>query len=77
MNLVTIRKERGLSQGDLAAHLGLKSKTSISEIEKTGTAPPEVALKIEEWSGGAVRADTLSPIIAKARAPLPSASAAA
>lgn len=69
MNLRTLRTERKLSQAELAAQLGWKSKASVSEVEKTGRASPDRALKIEKWSEGAILAETLSPVVAMLRAP--------
>lgn len=71
MDLATYRKQRGLSQEELAQHLGLSSKGYISNIEKgERSASLHVALKIERWSGGAVKAASISPVAADlARAP--------
>ena len=66
--LASVRKERGLSQSQLASELGLKSRTTIWAIENGEDAAPELALKIEKWSGGKVRAERLSKLIAEARA---------
>jgi transcriptional regulator with XRE-family HTH domain len=63
MDLAEFRKARGLNQDQLAEALGLTSKAYISQLE-TGAVPVpmRLALQIEEWSGGAVRAvDLLSP----------------
>jgi transcriptional regulator with XRE-family HTH domain len=66
MDLATYRKQRGLSQEDLAQHLGLSSKGYISNIEKGERAASlHVALKIEAWSEGAVPAASLSPVAAE------------
>lgn len=68
MDLATFRKTKKLSQEQLATTLGLKpsSKGWISEIE-SGLRPASLrlALKIERWSGGKVKAATLSPIAAE------------
>jgi transcriptional regulator with XRE-family HTH domain len=69
MNLAAYRKSVGLSQSELAAKLGLSptSKAMISAIEN-GTVPaPELALKIEDWSGGVVKAASLNPTVAAIR----------
>lgn len=68
MDLATLRKKRGLSQEQLARELGLKGKASVCEIERTGRAAPERALKIEAWSGGKIQAHTLNPLVAQLRA---------
>lgn len=62
MDLESFRKSRGLTQSELAKHLGLKSKGYVSRIE-TGAAacPLKLALKIEKLSGGEVTAASLCP----------------
>lgn len=63
MDLESFRKSRGLTQEQLASELGLVSKGYVSRIE-TGDvrAPIKLALQIERWSGGEVRAvELLSP----------------
>jgi transcriptional regulator with XRE-family HTH domain len=62
MDLRTYRETRGLSQSETAAALRLKSKGQISSIE-TGKWPVSVrlALQIESWSAGALRAVDLLP----------------
>ena len=61
MKLSTLRTELGLSQEELAAALGLKSKSIICEIER-GSRPASllVALKIEKWSEGKIPAASLN-----------------
>lgn len=56
-----------LSQAELARALGLKGRSSICEIEK-GTRTPSVriALEIERWTGGAVTAASLNPLLKRA-----------
>jgi len=62
MDLATLRKQRNLSQEDLAALLGVRSKGYISDIEKAQRpASLRVALLIEAWSGGVITAESLSP----------------
>ena len=63
MDLKAYREGRGLSQEECANALGLRSKSYISEIE-TGAKPAslKLALKIERWSGGSIRAAELCPI---------------
>lgn len=61
MNLADFRKSLGLSQEECAAALGLKSKTYICQIERgSRSAPVALAMKIERWSGGKVRAASIS-----------------
>jgi len=69
MDLATLRKQRNLSQEELAAELGIRSKGRISDIEN-GNRPASlrVALLIEAWSGGAIKAETLSPRVETLRA---------
>lgn len=66
-HLTAYRVKRGLSQEALAKEVGLKGKSSISEIE-TGerTASVRVALEIEKWSGGVVSAASLNPLLKRA-----------
>lgn len=45
------RKEAGLSQGELAAHLGI-TKSTVSKYERGALRPADVvALKLEELTG--------------------------
>lgn len=62
MDLRAYRKSRGLSQTEAARALGVESKGYICDIEK-GRRPASLllALKIEQWSGGKVKAATLNP----------------
>lgn len=63
MDLETFRKSRGLTQAQLAEALGLRSKSYISRLE-TGAGPPaslRLALRIEQYSGGLVKAASLCP----------------
>ncbi len=80
MKLCDLRRDRGLSQEQLAHELGLKSKGRICDIENGAVdCPLELALKIQAWSGGEVRAAELRPdlahLIAEAGRPLPPAAA--
>lgn len=52
---------------DLAALIGV-SKGRLSQIRGGEKCPPELALKIETATGGAVSASALSHVIAQARA---------
>jgi transcriptional regulator with XRE-family HTH domain len=57
MDLESFRKSRGLSQAQLAIELGLVSKGYVSRLERGVTPyPVTLALRIEAWSGGAIRA---------------------
>ena len=57
VELATVRRERGLSQEQLAAELGLSSKGYISDIESGNLRPSlKTALQIERWSDGVVGA---------------------
>jgi transcriptional regulator with XRE-family HTH domain len=63
MDLAAYRLEKGLSQSQVAAALGIASRGHICELE-AGSRPFSIklALKVERWSGGQVRAvDLLSP----------------
>ena len=65
MDLAAHRESRGLSQGAAARELGLRSKSYISGIESGSLkAPLELALQIQKWSGGEVRAADLRPDLA-------------
>ncbi len=60
MDLATFRKQRGLTQDQLASELGFASKTYISQLE-TGAVPTplRLALQIEVWSEGGLCALSL------------------
>lgn len=68
MEFTKYRESRGLTQEECAVALGLSATSAswISEIE-SGKRPASLrlALKIEKWSGGKVKATSLSPIAAK------------
>ncbi len=53
--------------GDLARAIGV-SGGRLSQIKTGGTCPPDVALRIEAATKGAVSASALSHVIALARA---------
>jgi transcriptional regulator with XRE-family HTH domain len=57
------RKKRGLSLAAAARDIGLSSKGYLSRLEKGVTPwPLELALRVEEWSDGEVKAaDLLQP----------------
>ena len=66
MNLPAYRRLKGLSQERAATELGLKSKGHLSNLEHGRAAfSLDLALRIEEWSGGQVAAvDLLPPDVA-------------
>lgn len=72
MSPEAFRKSLGLTQGELAHALGLRSRASINMIE-TGTRPAslEVALKYEKLSQGKVRAVSICPKAAEIEAVAP------
>lgn len=62
MDLATYRKLLGLSQEACARQLGITSKSYISAIESGDRqASLRLALRIEQWSKGRVRAADLHP----------------
>jgi len=66
--IAALRAQLGITQEEFGARIGLKTKGSVSLIERGLAAmSPEVALAIEELSEGAIDASGLNPIIAKAR----------
>jgi transcriptional regulator with XRE-family HTH domain len=57
MKLESFRKQRGLTQQQAAQELGLASKGYFSRLESgKDPMPLRLALRIERWSEGAVRA---------------------
>lgn len=62
MELAAYRKSLGLSQEECARALGITSKGYISGIESGDRrASLKLALRIEHWSKGKVRAANLNP----------------
>lgn len=62
MGLAEYRERRGLTQEAAAAELGLASKGYFSSLENRRVPwPIKLALQVEVWSGGAVRAVELLP----------------
>lgn len=55
-----------MSLTDLSMKLGV-SKGRLSQLRDATDWPPDLALKAEEHTAGAVNAADLSPIIARAR----------
>lgn len=65
MDLRTLRIERGLSVAQLADILGMSSRGRLSEMEhKKKPIPVHLALKIEVWSGGAIKAADINNNVA-------------
>jgi transcriptional regulator with XRE-family HTH domain len=70
MDLATFRKQRDLSLEECAKELGLSpsSKGWLSEIEakpRKRDASLKLAMKIERWSGGQVKAASVCKIAAE------------
>lgn len=62
-----LRDSLGLTLEAFAAAVELRSKGQASEIERTMRCSPEVALRIERLSSGAIDAGVLNATIALAR----------
>lgn len=62
-----LRCELGLGTADFAQLLGIKSKSTVSEIERGAPVSTRIALRIEDLSGGRIDAATLNEDIALAR----------
>jgi len=56
----------------LAAEAGV-SKSRLSQLRESKNWPPDLALRIEDATAGALSASELSPIIAQARTSQPEA----
>lgn len=63
-----LRHEMGLTLADFADLVGLKGKSSMSAVERSGLASLPVALRIEALSGGRIDAATLNDDVARSRA---------
>lgn len=62
MDLAAYRKSRGLSQAQVAVELGLSGKSYVSMLERRSRpVPVALALRIQRWSEGTVKATTLRP----------------
>jgi hypothetical protein len=61
-----LESEGAPSLTDLSIKLGI-TKGRLSQLRDATDWPPELALKAEEETGGALDASDLSPIIARAR----------
>jgi len=73
MDIQTYRKQHKLSQAALAAQLGV-TQTMISQIEKgRRPVPPELAITLEDLSGGALVSAELCPRLRRNRVRPPAA----
>lgn len=68
MDIRTFRKSRGLTLEALGRALGV-TKGYLCQIEKGSACSQAVALKLEDFSSGALDAALLSPAVAAARKP--------
>jgi hypothetical protein len=60
------KRNGALSLGELSQKLNV-SKGRLSQLRESTDWPPDLALKAEEHTAGALDASELSPIIARAR----------
>ena len=78
MMLSDWRELKGLSQGDLAEAVGLRSRAQISDIERgRQKASADLAIRIDRLTGGAVPVRILRPDLHDVRVIQPSNSDAA
>ena len=64
MNLAAWRKRRGLTQGQLACLLGVKSKSLICGLETDRLKPTtDQAIALDRLTGGEVSVATLRPAL--------------
>ncbi len=63
-----LKRPGAMSLTDLSALLEV-SKGRLSQLRRADDWPPDLALKAEKQTGGALDAAKLSPIIARARQP--------
>jgi transcriptional regulator with XRE-family HTH domain len=63
-SIAALRSEKGMTLGQLADYLDLKSKGHVSRIEQGEACSVAVALKIEKLSDGRISAASLSKDIA-------------
>lgn len=62
-----LRQELGLGTAEFAELLGIKSKSTVSEIERGAPVSARIALRIEDISGGRIDAATLNDDVARSR----------
>ncbi|HKT85613.1 MAG TPA: hypothetical protein VJQ77_05955 [Novosphingobium sp.] len=67
MKIADLRTELGLSLEAFAAEIGLQSRGRMSVIERENRCSLDVALRIEDLSGGRIDAAELSEDVRKAR----------
>lgn len=61
-----LKRDGSLKLTELSALVGV-TKGRLSQLRHESEWPPEIALKVEEATKGAIDAGQLSPIVAKAR----------
>lgn len=61
-----LSRDGAMSLTDLSTKLGV-SKGRLSQLRDETNWPPDLAMKAEEATGGAINASDLSPTVAKAR----------
>lgn len=64
-----LARDGAMSLTDLSVKLGV-SKGRLSQLRDANDWPPDLAMKAEEATGGALNAANLSPTVARARAGL-------
>jgi len=62
--------EGSKSLTELSADVGI-SKSRLSQLRKATDWPPELALRVERATSGAVSASVISSVVASAREPSP------
>lgn len=68
MNIASLRHELGLSLGEFAQKLGLKSKGYVSQLERGDVrCSVSTALALERLSGGRLDAASLNDDVAQVR----------
>lgn len=69
MQISALRTELGLSLDGFAKSIGLSSKGYVSQLERGEVTPSvQVALRLEELSGGRILARDLNPDVARVEA---------
>ena len=65
MTITELRKELGVTLDDFAPMIGLASKGQASQIARGAIAPSiKVAIKLENLSGGRIKASSLNEDVA-------------